>query len=120
MKILVLDDSKNRQDFFSRSLIGNEKVIQAYNYDQAVKALEEDIFDLIFLDHDLDLELDTEDKTGLDVAKYIADMPYERFPKECIVHSLNSYGADNIVAVLEQSDIKVKKLSYLQYYELNK
>jgi CheY-like chemotaxis protein len=115
MRILVVDDSKERQKIFTRGLIGNEQVIQAFNYDQAIEALNTNIFDLIFLDHDLDEEAAS--KSGMEVARYMVEMEEDRRPKKAIIHSLNPSGVENIASVLRGIGMEMEKISFLKLKE---
>lgn len=115
MKILVLDDSLERHKIFARNLIGNE-IFQAFNYEQAITVLNQQQFDLIFLDHDLSYDQEignaADEKTGADVALYLADLDLEHKP-EIIVHSLNPAGANNIFQILIQAGFYARKIPFL-------
>ncbi len=119
MRILVLDDDKNRHKTFARNLIGNEHVVHAYTHDEAITALnEQEKFDVVFLDHDLN---DCEHKsldyssgyggpvelTGLHVARHVANLPEEKLPRFAIVHSFNPSGAAHMMTVLRTREMTV-------------
>ena len=71
MSIFVLDDSEERMEIF-RERLGN--IIEAKNYSQAIYWLKcSGPFDVVYLDHDLG-----EDRSGLDVARHIANMPSDK------------------------------------------
>lgn len=109
MRILVLDDDKNRHRTFKSNLIGYI-VHHVYTVDDARAALNEHVFDVLYLDHDLnDHESRSVDysggyggpreMTGLDVARYVS-LQCERDPKKTpqlvVVHSFNFAGAKAI------------------------
>lgn len=116
MRVLVLDDDKTRHKTFARNLIGHEKVVHAYTYDDAVEALLSEQFDVVFFDHDLNLldkvsihkeEIDYDGKprelTGADVALFLVSLPEEKHPQYAIVHSYNHHGAENICSILRNN-----------------
>lgn len=121
LKVLFLDDSAERQHEI-KYMAGRSEVpwdlVQVWNYDQAVEALKEHVFDIASLDHDLGPEayaafakrdpLNTnygKEKTGLDVARFIISMPVDRRPKQCIIHSWNSHRAPIMEAELRAAGI---------------
>lgn len=121
MKILILEDSEDRNDWFRKKFIG-KSVDFAYTSDQANKLLESNVYDVIFLDHDLaeehyvamhavvDVELIG---TGVDTAKYMAEN--KASPKaQVIIHSLNPSGSQNIFAILNNAGYNVSKVPYLE------
>jgi hypothetical protein len=52
------------------------------------------------------LGLTPNEKTGQDVAKYIATLPVDKVPKRIIVHSFNPIGAIRMVEILRDAGIK--------------
>lgn len=100
--ILVIDDSMSRQSIFRSSLI-RHNVTQAYTAIDAIQALVAKKFDVVFFDHDLG----DDDKTGHDVAKWMAKIPLYNRPNLCVVHSLNPYGASNIMLTLRAQGYEV-------------
>lgn len=110
-KILFLDDMKERHETFKRNNIGRD-ITHVWDYDEAVKALSETKFDIASLDHDLSLLTimtlpDKGEKSGYDVACYIANMPEDKRPDTVVIHSLNPAGAQRMEAALKG---KVKKV----------
>src|SRR3954467_10883234 len=111
MRVLVLDDDNNRHVTFRRNLIGHD-VVHVHTYDEAVAALAGERFDVMFLDHDLNLEgvhrsVRRDEETGVEwemngahVAHVIAELPSEKRPDEVFVHSYNPDGASNMIAIL--------------------
>ena len=114
MRILVVDDDQSRHDFFRKAYNGMDDIIvQSYDYDNALLELSSTptSFDLMFLDHDLSLDTimcdphNTYEKTGSDIAKFIAR---EINPSDCVgleiyCHSMNPYGRVNMVNILSKA-----------------
>lgn len=112
MNLLFLDDMKVRHDAFHRNHIGHN-IVHVETAAQAKAALDETVFDIAFLDHDLAEEhyltlsgglrehrLPGEDEydcgTGMDVVKHIVCMPEGKKPKKVIVHSFNPIAAEMV------------------------
>ena len=106
-RILFLDDAPERVKVFKQTYIGYNYDI-AMNYEECIKLLKTNYYDVVFLDHDLDERSyagiqDPSIKTGNDVAKFINTLP--KCPDLVIVHSLNPEGAKNICKTLaDRSD----------------
>jgi len=106
MKIFILDDMVDRQQFLSYAVskvYGSDSYcIIADSFDNAIKVFEEHKeFDVMFLDHDLGgrVYVDSSDlNTGYQVAKYMVENNITS--KEIIVHSLNPAGVQNMLAIL--------------------
>jgi CheY-like chemotaxis protein len=90
MKILFLDDSKERQKVFQRNTIGHI-VTFVSAADEAIERLEKFTFDQIWLDHDLEGE-----HTGREVSKYLAENADLHNKATVIVHTLNADGGKAI------------------------
>lgn len=124
MRILVVDDMQERHDFFRKAYNGMDDIIvQSYDYDNAMLELAStpNDFDLMFLDHDLSLEAimcdpnNTYEKTGSDIAKYIAQ---EIKPADCVgmeihCHSMNPYGRVNMVDILRNAGFTVHDVPFV-------
>lgn len=121
MRILIVDDSKERHEGFHNALASGHSLTHCLGYHTAVLAmLKEEPFDLVLLDHDLGDFEDTKDNsilpgvyghsyyTGLDVAIRLAFIyrEAEKRPK-VIVHSHNPDGADRIKAHLKEAGFTV-------------
>jgi len=102
MRVLILDDSEERQAQFARQWEGHE-VVAAVSALEATRALEGERFDVVTLDYDLgDFS-----PCGSMVAYYIAhDLPVEKRPGRIIIHSGNPYGARDIAARLRDVGIE--------------
>ena len=105
MKILILEDNADRQQVFRRNLIGQEVTI-VDQAQQAIQLLTENVFEMLFLDHDLGnkifVDSFTEPNTGYAVAKWLEEHP-DRQPKEIILHSLNPDGRKNMAYCLPKA-----------------
>jgi len=103
-KMFVLDDDADRMAYIihilSREFPGCT-IASASTLNSAKRMLQEDIFDVLFLDHDLGgmIYVPSENPdTGYQLAFHIwsNNIPY----KKCIVHSLNYEGSMNILGRL--------------------
>ena len=94
MKILFLDDSRERQSVFRRNTIGHI-VKFASSADEAIAFLEKETFDQIWLDHDLEdiyLKSGSQKPTGRDVSKYLAENVDRHCRSVVVAHTLNHEG----------------------------
>ena len=103
MRIFFLDDSDERVKKFRKNSIGHA-VDYAETAEQAIEMLKKNVYDVIYLDHDLAPEhyngSFTTAKTGYDVAKKLAK--YEHLYGAIVfAHTLNHSGALNIKSVLK-------------------
>lgn len=108
MKVLFLDDDKNRHEKFRMAHIGVD-VTYVWSAEEAIKALNEAVFDEASLDHDLGGEVTHNtlpglgDGSGYDVACYIAAMPFEKRPKLVVIHSFNQAGSFRMGQALKKA-----------------
>jgi len=127
MRILVLDDDDERHAYFRRQLIGND-VVHVHTYSECLDALlGQEIFEVVFLDHDLNgngyQSLVSErpghqeramtrysrkgELDGRDVAEDMVKLlPEEKRPYQTIVHSWNPDGAKEMIAILKDGGFK--------------
>ena len=113
-RVLFLDDDDNRHHGFDQLLIKAE-VTHVYTATQTIdKLLNSPPFDLVCLDHDLDLvSLIKDPGDGMDVARFIAyELPKEQYPKYVLVHSWNITRAFDMVKMIEQTGIPVAAKPY--------
>ena len=103
IKILILEDDKERQRAFRQSLIGADAII-VEKADDAILELQKTAFDWLFLDHDLGGNVFTlsNEKSGFWVAKWLSENT-DRMPANVILHSLNPEGRKNMKAVLPRA-----------------
>jgi len=106
MKILILEDDHNRIATFRDKLGERHELTIVETAEDAISKLKSDIFDVIFLDHDLggEVYVSTEDKnTGSEVARWMSqaklNQPY------VIIHSLNTPAAASMAVTLKGIDI---------------
>jgi len=100
LRVLVLEDNKARQAKFKRGLIGHECLLVDTARD-AIKALQEQTYDAIFLDHDLYQQayVPSGPGTGYEVAEWLASNR-EHMPARVYVHSYNDRGRAKMLEVL--------------------
>lgn len=109
MKILFLDDNAERHKRFTMNRIG-QNITQVWSYEEACKALTDTVFDVAYLDHDLsDLAAagtpGEGEKTGTDVAEFIANMAEDKRPKYVVIHSFNDYGRRRMAGILSVAGV---------------
>lgn len=106
---LVLDDTQERHDGFSRMAgRGNIVIDHAFTATQAICFLREELqYDLCFLDHDLEEFPGYVDETGMEVAQFIAlHAEGDRVPKLVVIHSHNAPARERMVQVLTDAGVK--------------
>lgn len=120
MKVLILEDDNNRIVSFRHNLIGCELYI-THLTNQAIQWLEEEEFDVIFLDHDLAEEhyltwqnpsIHHED-TGLVVAEYLGNNLECNKNAQIIIHSLNPYGRERMKQACNRTNIEIVPFTVL-------
>ena len=100
MKILILEDDSYRVNFFLEKFSDDELIITENSY-VAVDYLEKEVFNHIFLDHDLG----DGNGCGLDVANYLYNNPLNKNNKaNIIIHSWNVPAAESMVQKLIQAN----------------
>ena len=111
---MVLDDNVERHNAFD-NCFNKDQVEHAWTYWDAVALLDSELFDLVYLDHDLnDFEHTSiaqcswgdRELTGVDIARFIAlELDVSKRPKRVIVHSWNPDGARLMVNILRDVGI---------------
>jgi len=99
MKILILEDNEQRIEFFNR-VYKNHKLFITSDINTAVSYVQNNEFDILFLDHDLELEnfkALTEGRTGYDFCKVLVEYKLQR-QATIFIHSMNPVGG----AVMER------------------
>ncbi len=116
MKILVLDDSKERLKTFQRKLIGHEAVM-VETASEAIAQLNSDTFQAVSLDHDLGGKhmVPSGKNTGYEVAQWLQMHP-EKQPKSIVIHSFNPDGAKAMASYLPMAKIIPGLWSYDTFY----
>ena len=115
-KVMLLDDRQERLDYLSNMYSGCE-IYCARNYNEAINLLNNHKFELVSLDHDLgdfyvpEMDENLVERTGLDVADYIRNMPADQIPDEIIIHSSNPVGAKYMLLALKEFNAKWRMVS---------
>lgn len=126
-KILFLDDMGWRHSEFTRrtDMDPGVRVWQAHHAMGAIALLNSEIFDQVFLDHDLsedDIMIVPGQKsqvpTGMTVVDHIMGM--DNPPKDVIVHSCNEPAAMAMVVKLEShpAKIRVRRIAFPHLLQL--
>lgn len=108
LDIFVLDDDERRHRFFRKRFRGDFIEI-VDNVEDAVEMLGTGQFEAIFLDHDLlphhykSDDHDDHDRTGLAVAKWLAENKEMHRSATVIVHSRNPDGGLRMVETLREA-----------------
>jgi len=102
MNILLLEDGKHRITFFKNGLKSHKLTICSHAK-PAKKVLKREIFDVIFLDHDLQGKPanPNSDNCGSVVARFIADREIEC--KLIVLHTENRIGRESMEGILPTS-----------------
>lgn len=96
MRIFVLEDNDYRVNFFIEKFCDCDVIVTENAY-SAIEYLSVDVFDYLFLDHDLG----DENGCGLDVAEYLADNPNnDNNYASIVVHSWNTPAAMKMLSLL--------------------
>jgi DNA-binding response OmpR family regulator len=101
MKTLILEDNENRINWFQQRFTDITMVDFARTAEEGIKLVQENIYSLIFLDHDLGdrIFVDSNDpNTGYQVAKAIVET--DNKGAQIIIHSMNPGGANAIKSLL--------------------
>lgn len=110
-RILFVDDDPNRHTVFMNCMKDRIKHIkQTWGFHETIDVLENNVFDTIFLDHDLGdhrkgdrlYEMySNREFTGADIARWIIANT-NAIPQQCVVHSVNPSGAQNITNIMRK------------------
>lgn len=100
MRILILEDNRDRWKKFTQNLIGNVEKIVKHTH-EAIDLLKEEEWDALFLDHDFGGKVYCESGpgTGWKVAEWLSKNE-DRAPKILATHSLHKVGRANICKIL--------------------
>lgn len=111
-KLLFLDDDPQRHKVFGDIVLGavnhEVDVTQVMNAKDAIQALTDNDFDLIFLDHDLGLqqmESSLVENSGYKVACFIEEN-FEESPP-IVLHTMNTVGVQNMMRALRNHEVIV-------------
>lgn len=113
MRVLIIEDADERIKWFRETYV-NHVLDVTKDVIQAIAWLQQYAYEYIFLDHDLSDQHYTilatgingyDNKTGYEVACYIASQ-YNTFRNiPIIIHSLNPYGIGRMESVLKQAGL---------------
>ena len=93
MRVLVLENDPARLPWFERTY---GQVVWVQTVPQAIAALEDALYDYLYLDHDLD----TEPAVGRDVAAWLIRHPHVQPGVRTICHSVNTVSGPKIAREL--------------------
>lgn len=113
MKVLFLDDDPFRHELVLGPLKAyGARVVGVSTAKEAIDWIRREKFDLILLDHDLNGEVyaPSGPGTGYEVAEHVAGSPNR--DTRIIVHSLNSVGAEKMVALIG------RRAEWIPFYNL--
>lgn len=118
MKIFVLEDDEERQNWFLKRFFGEDVDIAANAID-GLKLLDAKQYDAIFLDHDLKFEhygsdVRDDDATGYAVAGWLARNGRKHHKATIVVHSMNPSGGKRMVDVLRDHGLNPHHLPFPQ------
>jgi CheY-like chemotaxis protein len=114
LRIFILEDEKNRIDWFKENLknLFFDLTI-ATSYDEGIKLFSlKEKYDLILLDHDLGgrMYVDSNDEnTGFNFCNYLIE---KNVAAPVIIHSMNTVGALKMEELLSSNDFIVSKLPF--------
>ncbi len=106
---LVLDDDRNRHNYFRDRFNDSDKKFIADHVltaEQCIEAIKKKKYVLIFLDHDLSGEVfvDVNRKdTGSEVARWISKNPDRIENCKVFIHSFNEEGANHMAGLIPNS-----------------
>ena len=104
-----MDDNPYRHELMKQTYIGYN-IDYFYNAKDTIAALENNIYDVLFLDHDLDEQYNNilldHAEDGRFVAKHIATNLSEKYKNSKIyIHSLNAPGSEIMKSILISAGI---------------
>lgn len=116
-RVLVLDDDEKRHDWFrDKAEALNWELLQAWTAEEAIESLDRNDFDLVFLDHDLEigrLKLGAPynwGPNGTVAARHIAGMVAK--PRRVHIHSVNRGGAAEMERILRAAAVNVTRAEF--------
>ncbi len=94
MRVLVLENDPARLPWFEQTY---GRVVWVKTVPDAIRALQDGLFDYLYLDHDLD----TEPAVGRDVATWLIKHPHVLPALRTVSHSVNQVSGPKIARELE-------------------
>jgi CheY-like chemotaxis protein len=99
-KILILEDDPDRMKIFRLALEERHEIMHVETAQQAIDCLEFQVFDVVFLDHDLGGETYVSEanvNTGSEVARYMATgLGCTWYAMPIVIHSMNIPAAEKM------------------------
>lgn len=107
IRVFLLDDDKRRHAWFTKRFKGDHLDISE-DVEGALQLLDVNLYDAIFLDHDLlpehyNSELTDDERTGYAVALWLAARPDRQRASTIMVHTRNADGAMRMVEELRRA-----------------
>ena len=107
IRVFLLDDDTRRHEWFAKRFKGDQLDI-AEDVKGALNLLDANVYDAIFLDHDLlpehyHSELADDERTGYAVALWLAARPNRQPASTIMVHTRNADGAMRMVEELRRA-----------------
>jgi hypothetical protein len=107
INVFLLDDDRRRHDWFARRFKGDYLDI-AEDVDSARELLTANLYDAIFLDHDLlpehyHSQTTDDERTGYAIALWLASSPKIQRASTILVHTRNADGAMRMVEELRRA-----------------
>ena len=107
IRVFLLDDDKRRHAWFTKRFKGDHLDISE-DVEGALELLDANLYDAIFLDHDLlpehyNSELTDDERTGYAVALWLAARPDRQRASTILVHTRNADGAMRMVEELRRA-----------------
>jgi hypothetical protein len=107
IRVFLLDDDTRRHDWFTKRFKG-DKLDIAETVEGALKLLDANTYDAIFLDHDLlpehyHAESTDDERTGYAVALWLSARPDRQRASTIMVHTRNADGAMRMVETMRRA-----------------
>jgi hypothetical protein len=120
-KVLFLDDQMVRHDKASLHATKHAwAIVHVYTAQEACAALEKQVFDIVFLDHDLG----EDGGCGMDVVDFLVELQVkagkERLPHQIIIHSTNVISAPLMARKLRENGFSIQQSQQVNWIELEK
>ena len=107
IRVFLLDDDTRRHEWFTRRFAGDQLDI-ADEVEAAREFLSKNLYDAIFLDHDLlpehyNSEATDDERTGYAIAVWLASRPELQRASTILVHTRNADGAIRMVEEMRRA-----------------
>jgi hypothetical protein len=111
LNIFILEDSKERIDYFKKQFDNHNLTICMEINDEVYNTLDEKRFDILFLDHDLENYIFGHKDDGTTIAKYLTTRKLQSHAI-IYVHSMNPIGANNMVKILNDAGYEAQWIPF--------